>query len=100
MKRTLLALTLALFAGVLPATSFAQAREANEQARVTAGSADGSLTRREARRLRRQERRIDRMERRTARDGVVTPREHVRLARARARHSRHIYRARHNLRTR
>ena len=62
-------------------TAFAQpahtpgvdARQANQAARIDAGRANGSLSKREARRLEQQQAEIRRYERRAKADGVVTP---------------------------
>jgi hypothetical protein len=76
-------------------------REAYQRQRIGAGVQDGSLTRGEAHALRHEQRHIERVEQRMrADDGVLGPRERLRLDDKLDRSSRHIYRARHNERTR
>ncbi len=71
-------------------------RLANEQRRIDAGVADGSLTEREARRLQRAEARIRAEEERFKSDGNLTPRERQRVVRDENQLSRQIYRQRHD----
>jgi hypothetical protein len=76
-------------------------REAFQRQRIGAGVQDGSLTRGEAHRLAGQQRHIERVEQRMrADDGSLGPRERLRLDNKLDRASAHVYRARHNDRTR
>jgi len=78
-----------------------EAREARQRTRIERGAADGSLTRRETHRLAHEQVRIERTERRLRHDdGRLGPRERARLDAMQDRASAHIWRARHNLRTR
>ena len=90
---------------LLGAASVAEAgvngREARQRERIEAGVEDGSLTRGEARRLVREQQRIERRERRfRENDGKLGPRERRRLDRDLDRSAAHLYRARHNDRSR
>jgi hypothetical protein len=82
------------------ATPRVDRREAAQHARIAQGVRSGQLTRGEARRLRRGQRHVHRMERRSKADGRVTMRERRRMNRAQNHQSRHIYRLKHNARTR
>jgi hypothetical protein len=85
----------------MEAVAGVNAREARQRHRIAHGVQDGSLTRHEAHRLAHQQHRIERRERRfRANDGALGPRERMALDRSLDRSSRHIYRARHNERTR
>jgi hypothetical protein len=77
-------------------TSYLDRRLDNEQRRIDAGVADGSLTQREARRLKNFENRTRAEEERFKADGNFTPRERQRVARDENRLSRQIYRQRHD----
>ncbi len=77
-RKLLTAAALALAAG----TSFAQDavtheqdRSANQEHRIQAGQADGSLTPHETRKLQKQQRKIAHAQRKAGADGVVTARE-------------------------
>ena len=67
------------------------ARQAQQQARISAGGADGSLTHHEARHLQAQQRQIRQAERHAKADGVVTPQERQHLARLQQHASRSIH---------
>lgn len=87
--------------GASDASAGPDPREARQRHRIQHGIEDGSLTRGEARRLGREQVRTERMEHRfRANDGRLGPRERAKLDRRLDRSSRHIYRARHNPRTR
>lgn len=75
-------------------------RELNQQNRIYQGVASGQLTSREFRLLEREQHRIHNMEARMKADGQLTPRERARLHHRLDVSSRHIYRAKHNGRTR
>ena len=93
--------SLFVVSGVASADSSVNGREARQRQRIRAGVADGSLTRPEAHRLRHEQVRIERTERRFRRnDGHLGPRERHRLDNLQDRSARHIYRGRHNGRTR
>ena len=83
------------------ATVFAagiEQRQRNQQHRIHQGIRSGSVTPGEAARLEREQVRIERMERRLKADGDFTRRDRVRHRLTRS--SRHIFRAKHNGRTR
>ena len=75
-------------------------RERRQSNRIRSGVNNGSLTRREARRLSAQQARIRAHERRARADGRVTARERISLQRQENRASRNIYRKKHNRRYR
>jgi hypothetical protein len=83
-----------------PITPRVDRREARQHARIQQGVRSGELTRGERLRLGEGQMHVRRMERRAKSDGVVTPRERARLGHAQNRQSRHIYRLKHNDRTR
>jgi hypothetical protein len=68
--------------------------------RIKEGIHSGELTRKEARVLRREQRNIRRMKRHFVRDGRISRHERRVLKRRYARAGRHIYRLKHNNRTR
>jgi len=82
--------------GVMAPTPYPDRRLDNEQRRIDAGVADGSLTEREARHLQRAEDRIRAEEERFKSDGNFTPRERQKVVRDENRLSRQIYRQRHD----
>ncbi len=88
----------------LPATASAAAppakRQVNQAARIDQGVRSGQLTRRETARLVREQRKINRTKKRMWSDGHLSVRERAKLNRMQNRASRHIYRAKHNRRTR
>lgn len=75
-------------------------REHRQHARIRHGVRSGELTRGEAMRLRAGQVHVRRMELRAKADGRVGSRERARLERAQDRQSRHIYRLKHNQRSR
>ena len=98
-NRHLLAVAgLALVAG----TSFAQGtyhedeRNANQEARIQQGEANGSLTPREAAHLQHQQHEIHRAERHAAADGYVSPAEKARIQRMQNHASQSIADKKHN----
>ena len=72
----------------------------NQRARIQQGVQSGQLTPAETRRVTREQVRVERMQRRAWRDGELSRPEKARLGRAHQRANRHIYRAKHNRRTR
>ena len=77
-----------------------QGRQTEQQERIAAGRATGSLTPRETRRLEREQAKIQ-MEKNVAKaDGVITPAERARLARKQHKASRHIAHEKHDLQVR
>lgn len=82
--------------GDMAPTPYVDRRLDNEQRRIDAGVADGSLTEREARRLQRAEDRIRAEEERFKSDGKFTPRERQKVVRDENKLSRQIYRQRHD----
>jgi hypothetical protein len=82
--------------GNMAPTPSVDGRLRNEQRRIDAGIADGSLTEREAHRLHRAEDRIATEEQRFKSDGNFTPREREKVIRDENRLSRQIYRQRHD----
>lgn len=78
-----------------------RARQVRQRARIQTAAVEGSLVRREARRLRHEQRIIQTTKRRMlADDGKLGPVEQARLQRMQDRASRHIFRAKHNARAR
>ncbi|RMG60594.1 MAG: hypothetical protein D6713_02445 [Deltaproteobacteria bacterium] len=75
-------------------------RQIRQQKRIHQGIRSGQLTPREAFRLEKEQVRIQRTKRRFLSDGDLTCRERVRLHMMQDRASRHIYRLKHNDRTR
>lgn len=75
-------------------------RQERQQERIAEGRRSGDLTRGESRRLRGEQHRIEHMAHRFGADGHYSKRERHRLAEAQRRADRHIYRARHNDRSR
>ena len=107
MRRLILAAAFA--AAALPSLAFANhawaqgtntpvidRREQRQENRIGAGTADGSLTSREAARLNRGQVRVDRMENRAEADGRVTLLERARIQHQENVQSRRIYRQRHD----
>ena len=93
---TLAALAFALPAAAQTATPRVDQRQANQERRIDQGVHNGTLSKREARRLDRNQRHVDAMENRAKRDGVVTRRERARMQVAQDRQSRKIYRQKHD----
>ncbi len=104
MKRLLMMAAITVFlASVWAASAHAgriHHRQYWQQKRIHQGVHSGQLTRRETLSLEREQRRIQRSRRRAWSDGRLTPRERVRLEVQQDRASYHIYRAKHNKRTR
>lgn len=73
-------------------------REANQQARIASGAANGSLTAHETQRLEKEQARIDTAEAKAKSDGTVTAKERRRLHAMQDGASRDIHRKRHNAR--
>jgi hypothetical protein len=71
-------------------------RQGRQEQRIEQGVANGSLTRREARRLGKEQAGVVRAENRAEADGRVTRREAARLERRQDAASRHIYRHKHD----
>jgi hypothetical protein len=107
MRRLILAAALA--AAALPSLAFTppahaqgtntpviDRREQRQENRIGAGTADGSLTSREAARLNRGQARVDRMENRAEADGRVTGWERARIQHQQNVQNRRIYRQRHD----
>ena len=92
-----------LAVGLLLGTAFAQEkgvinqREANEKARIKAGTKDGSLNTKEARRLKAREGSIEAQEARDRADGKgFTNREKAKIDRRQEKLSKDIYKQRHD----
>ncbi len=104
MKKTLaLTVVMVVLTFVWTVSSFAgriHHRQYRQQKRIHQGFHSGELTWGEARSLEREQRHIQQSRRRAWSDGRLTPRERVRLEFQQDRASRHIYRAKHNDRTR
>ena len=102
-------LGVALAALALPAVAQTQKKETvfrerqqNQQKRIAQGVKSGELTKGEARRTERQHRHLNREARRMRAEngGKLTAADKAKLNRQQNRESHHIYRAKHNLRTR
>ena len=74
-------LALATGAGFAQGTAHEDERNANQEARIQQGEANGSLTPREAAHLQQQQHQIHRAERHAAADGHVSPAERARIQR-------------------
>jgi len=74
-------------------------REANQQARIAEGAANGSLTAQETQRLEKEQARVNNAEARAKSDGTVTAKERRRLHVMQDGASRDIRRKKHNERT-
>ncbi len=71
-------------------------REANQQARIAQGAANGSLTARETQRLEKEQAHVDNAEAKAKADGTVTARERRRLDAMQDSANRDIRRKKHN----
>ena len=78
------------------ATPRLDARQANQQKRIDAGVASGSLTAKEADRLNTQQQRTATMEEKAKADGVVTKKERAALNHRENKTSKHIARQKHD----
>ena len=77
--------------GTVAAENREQHRDANQQQRIQAGEANGSVTRREQRRLERQQYRIRHAEKRAAADGTVSSTESAHIEKMQDKASHDIY---------
>jgi hypothetical protein len=95
--KTLIALAAAL-ALALPAAAapLGRGREAQQQQRIRDGVHEGDLTRHEAHSLRQQQRHIDKVQHRAGKDGTVTRKEARRIDRAQDQANRNITRQKHD----
>jgi CRISPR/Cas system-associated endoribonuclease Cas2 len=104
MNKSLGKAVLILLALGLAMPAFARAplyeKERNQMLRIQQGIYSGELTRGEARVLRKEQRNIRRLKRHFLRDGRLSKRERRTLRYRYKRASRHIYRLKHNYRTR
>ncbi len=75
-------------------------RQVRQQKRIYQGVRSGELTPAETVRLEREQMRIERQKRRMLSDGNFTCRERIRIHRMQDRASRHIFRLKHNNRSR
>lgn len=75
-------------------------REHNQEMRIRQGVRSGQLTHEESRRLEAEQARIRSMEAHARRDGHLSPVERAHIARAQNAASRHIYREKHDDRSR
>lgn len=64
--------------------------------RIKEGKKNGSLTKKEIKKLNRQQRRVNKTERKAKADGIVTLREQKKIARQNQKLSHAIYRKKHN----
>lgn len=85
-----------------PARTEVTQRQVKQQARIKQGVRSGALTRGETRRLERQQARIQKRKQidKAEHGGKLTPRNKAQLNRMQNRASRHIHRAKHNVRVR
>ena len=86
------------------AIEFAQAgragkRQVRQQKRIHQGVKSGELTKKETLRLEREQRRIQKTKHKAIKDGELTPKERIRLERQQNRANKHIYRLKHNKKT-
>ncbi len=84
--------------------NFAQAgrpgnRQIKQQKRIHQGLKSGELTKKETLRLEKEQRRIQKTKQEAIKDGELTPKERLRLERQQNRANRHIYRLKHNKKT-
>ncbi len=89
-------LALAATAGFGQGTYHEDERNAQQEARIHQGEANGTITPREASRLQAQQHQIRHAERRAAADGVVTPTERARIQRMQNHSSESIQREKDN----
>lgn len=75
-------------------------RQVRQHGRIHQGIKSGELTKPEVRRLEREQVRIQKSKRRALSDGALTPKERLRLEKQQDRASKHIYRSKHNDRSR
>jgi len=74
-------------------------RQVKQQKRIHQGLKSGELTKKEALRLERKQQRIQKTKEEAIKDGELTPKERLRLERKQNRANRHIYRLKHNEKT-
>jgi len=74
-------------------------RQVKQQKRIHQGLKSGELTKKEALRLEREQRRIQKTKQEAIKDGELTPKERLRLERQQNQANRHIYRLKHNEKT-
>jgi len=74
-------------------------RQVKQQKRIHQGLKSGELTKKEALRLEREQQRIQKTKQEAIKDGELTPKERMRLERQQNRANRHIYRLKHNKKT-
>lgn len=75
-------------------------RQVRQQERIAQGVRSGELTRGETARLEAGQAHVQNVKARAKADGVVTPAERAHMEHAQDRQSRHIYRMKHNAKTR
>jgi len=74
-------------------------RQIKQQKRIHQGLKSGELTKKEALRLEREQRRIQKTKQKVLKDGELTPKEKLRLERQQNKANKHIYRLKHNKKT-
>lgn len=74
-------------------------RQDRQQKRIHQGVKSGDLTRKETLRLEKEQRRIQKTKHNAIKDGELTPKERLRLEQQQNRANKHIYRLKHNKKT-
>ena len=74
-------------------------RQIKQQKRIHHGLQSGKLTRKEATHLEREQHRIQKTKQEALKDGELTPKERLRLERQQNKANKHIYRSKHNEKT-
>jgi hypothetical protein len=74
-------------------------RQVKQQKRIYQGVKSGELTKKETLRLEREQHRIQKTKHNAFKDGELTPKERLRLERQQNRANRHIFRLKHNKKT-
>ena len=99
-------LTILMMISLLISVDMAQAnrgrvgnRQIKQQKRIHHGLQSGKLTRKEATHLEREQHRIQKTKQKALRDGELTPKERLRLKRQQDQANKHIYRLKHNEKT-
>lgn len=96
MKQFLIVSLMITFATVGYAKDRHERRENRQQVRIEKGVENGSLTKREEKRLKKQQQHIDRMQEKAAADGTITDQEKLRLEKAQDRANRRIMKQKHD----
>ena len=103
MKKSMSIMMVTVFSFVCVASAMAgriKNRQVHQQKRIHQGVHSGELTRREIKVLKKEQRHVQQTKKKVWSDGELTRRERVRLERHQDKSSAHIYKLKHNDRTR